>query len=268
MARNASGNYSLPAVYRATPGTTIRSDQHNTPLEDIAQALTDSLPRNGSAPMTGNLSMGGRRITGMGEPTEATDAATRGYADGIRTTPARTDMAQGVLGRSATGTGAASTLALGDGLEFSGSGIRARIGTGLAFVAGVISAAVTRFATQAEATAGTNNDAAMTPLRVQEYAAANLIGVAQSWQGVLANREFGVIYTNNTGRPIMVAVSGDTAGTPSDMQVSANGTTWFNVGRFGEAGQLEASVSTIVPNGHRYRIVGGGLSFNHWTELR
>ena len=268
MPRNASGNFTLPAVYRATPGTTVRSDQHNTPLEDIAQSLTDSLPRNGSAPMTGNLSMGGRRITGLGAPTEASDAATRGYVDGIRTSPARTDMAQGVVGRSALGNGAASTLTLGAGLEFSGSSIRARIGTGISFVAGAIAAAVTRFATQGEATAGTNNEAAMTPLRVQEYAAANLIGVSQSWQGVLADRAFNVVYTNNTGRPIMVAVSGDTSGSPSDMQVSANGTTWVNVGRFGEAGQLETSVSTIVPNGHRYRIVGGGLSFNYWTELR
>lgn len=80
MPRNASGNFTLPAVYRATPGTTIRSDQHNTPLEDIAQALTDSLPRNGTAPMTGNLPMGGRRITGLGEAVEPTDALRRDQA--------------------------------------------------------------------------------------------------------------------------------------------------------------------------------------------
>lgn len=75
MPRNGSGQYSLPPVYIATPGTTIRADQHNTPLEDIEQALTGSLPRDGSAPMAANLSMGGRKITGLGEPTSSTDAA-------------------------------------------------------------------------------------------------------------------------------------------------------------------------------------------------
>lgn len=177
MPRNASGNYSLPPVYRATPGTTIRSDQHNTPMEDIAQSLTDSLPRNGTAPMTGNLPMGGRRITGVGVPTDDADGATKGYADAIRSTPARTDMAQGLLGRAAAGSGAATTITLGDGLEFSGSSIRARLAEGLSFVSGVITAAVARFATQAEAQAGTNNDAAMTPLRVQQYVANYLASV-------------------------------------------------------------------------------------------
>lgn len=74
MPRNGSGSYSLPPVYLATPGTTVRSEQHNVPLQDIAQALSDSLPRNGSAPMTGNLPMGGRRITGLGAATANGDA--------------------------------------------------------------------------------------------------------------------------------------------------------------------------------------------------
>ena len=51
------GIYSLPVGYHADPGTTIRSAQHNEPLEDIAQALTESLPRDGSAPMTGPLTL-------------------------------------------------------------------------------------------------------------------------------------------------------------------------------------------------------------------
>ena len=71
----SGGQYSLPPVYIATPGTNIRAEQHNIPLEDIAQALTGSLPRDGSAPMAANLAMGGRKITGLGEPTSSTDAA-------------------------------------------------------------------------------------------------------------------------------------------------------------------------------------------------
>ncbi|MDK8874416.1 hypothetical protein [Paracoccus sp. SSJ] len=59
------GIYTLPSGYFATSGEIIQPSQHNPPLEDIAQALTDSLPRNGTAPMTGNLPMGGNRITGI-----------------------------------------------------------------------------------------------------------------------------------------------------------------------------------------------------------
>jgi len=56
-------------------GTTIEVSQHNPPLEDIAQALTDSLPRDGSAPMTGSLPMGGNKITGGAVGTNPTDFA-------------------------------------------------------------------------------------------------------------------------------------------------------------------------------------------------
>lgn len=51
MPRDASGNYTLPPGFEAITGQTIQASQHNPPLLDIAQALTDSLPRSGSAPM-------------------------------------------------------------------------------------------------------------------------------------------------------------------------------------------------------------------------
>lgn len=69
-----SGTYSLPPSYRATAGQTIRTSQHNPVLEDIAQALTGSLPRDGSAAMSGNLPMNDRRITNLGAATAASDA--------------------------------------------------------------------------------------------------------------------------------------------------------------------------------------------------
>ncbi len=70
----SGGIYTLPPGYFATDGTTIEVSQHNPPLEDIAQALTDSLPRDGSAPMTGNLAMGSNKITGLAAGTNAGDA--------------------------------------------------------------------------------------------------------------------------------------------------------------------------------------------------
>lgn len=74
MPRNPSGVYSLPASYLAVAGDTIRTEQHNPPFEDVAQALTDSLPRSGVAPMTGNLAMGANKITGLAAGTNASDA--------------------------------------------------------------------------------------------------------------------------------------------------------------------------------------------------
>lgn len=74
MPWNGSGIASLPPVYQAQPGTKIRAEQHNLPLEDIAQMLNNTLPRDGQASMTGNLQMGGRRVTGLGAATQPSDA--------------------------------------------------------------------------------------------------------------------------------------------------------------------------------------------------
>ena len=69
----AGGIFSLIASYFATPGQTIRTEQHNPVLEDIAQALTGSVARDGSSPMLGNLPMNGRKITNLGAATLASD---------------------------------------------------------------------------------------------------------------------------------------------------------------------------------------------------
>jgi len=70
----SGGIFTLVPGYFAVDGTTIEVSQHNPPLEDIAQALTDSLPRDGSAPMTGNLAMGSNKITGLAAATNPADA--------------------------------------------------------------------------------------------------------------------------------------------------------------------------------------------------
>lgn len=50
MSRDGSGNYELPNS-PVIPGTIISSTHYNTTLEDIKNALTESLPRSGEAPM-------------------------------------------------------------------------------------------------------------------------------------------------------------------------------------------------------------------------
>ncbi len=57
MPRDSNGVYSLPAGYLAETGSTILASQHNPPLEDIAEALSGSLPRSGAAAMSAPLKL-------------------------------------------------------------------------------------------------------------------------------------------------------------------------------------------------------------------
>lgn len=55
MPRNINGVYALPPGNPVVPGTLIESTWANPTMSDIANELTQSLPRNGAAPMTGPL---------------------------------------------------------------------------------------------------------------------------------------------------------------------------------------------------------------------
>jgi hypothetical protein len=55
MPRNSSGVYSKPAGTTATSGTAISSSAWNALTTDLGSELTASLPRAGTAPMTGQL---------------------------------------------------------------------------------------------------------------------------------------------------------------------------------------------------------------------
>lgn len=91
MARS-SGTYSLPVGQPIVNRTVIDATVFNTLTTDIANELTNSLPRDGTAPPTANLPMGNFKITGLGNGTVATDAAAFGQivttATGITNTPA------------------------------------------------------------------------------------------------------------------------------------------------------------------------------------
>lgn len=69
MPRDSNGNYTLPASYFVQVGDDILPVQHNPPFEDVAQALTDSLAADGRKVATGDLKMGGFKITGAAAAT-------------------------------------------------------------------------------------------------------------------------------------------------------------------------------------------------------
>lgn len=78
MPFNPSGIFSLVPSYLAVSGQTVRTEQHNPPLEDIALALSGVLVRDGRAPMVGDLNMNSFRITGLGDAVGATEPMTLG----------------------------------------------------------------------------------------------------------------------------------------------------------------------------------------------
>lgn len=81
MPRQANGTYIQPANTAAVSGQSISSVAFNTLETDIGTEITNSVDRGGRSAMTAALPMGGQKITGMADPTVATDGATKNYVD-------------------------------------------------------------------------------------------------------------------------------------------------------------------------------------------
>lgn len=79
MARNGAGTYVLPAGNPVVTGTIITSAWANGTLPDVGAEITNSVPRDGQAPPTANLPMGGFRHTGAQDPVTAQDYVTKNY---------------------------------------------------------------------------------------------------------------------------------------------------------------------------------------------
>lgn len=79
MARDGSGNYSLPvnSWNPATNGSPATAADWQSIINDVATAITQSVSKDGQTPMTGNLAMGGNKVTGLAAGTATTDAVTK-----------------------------------------------------------------------------------------------------------------------------------------------------------------------------------------------
>lgn len=103
--------YSLPSPeYPAVSGATISSTTRNTIDSDIATALTNSVPRDGSGPMTANWAFGGYNLTGV---------ATLGAVTGTISGNATVGGTLGVTGLATMATGLTVTAG---GLTVSAGG--------------------------------------------------------------------------------------------------------------------------------------------------
>lgn len=74
MARNGSGTFALTATM-ATPNAVSNSTTVNAVMEDVADALTDSINKDGTKAFAANQSMGGNKLTSLASGTATTDAA-------------------------------------------------------------------------------------------------------------------------------------------------------------------------------------------------
>lgn len=141
-----------------------------------------------------------------------------------------------------------------------------------------------RFATSTEAVNRSNVQAAVRPSDVptlnntltststtQALTAAQgralnmqMLGVGQTWRNVTGSRQFGVTYTNNTGKPIQVAIT--SGGGSSSFRAYINGIEIIrNYSNYNTAFP-QHGITLIIPSGSTYSFTGGQLQI--WAELR
>jgi hypothetical protein len=172
-------------------------------------------------------------------------------------------------------TGLPLTTGVTGVLPIANGGTSATTGAAALTALGLVSASTTaegivELATNAEVQAGTDTTRAVTP---SGFAAAS-IGYGQTWQDVTGSRAFGVTYTNSTGRPIFIIVTGTT---PS----SANGAFTLTIdgvivaenginANGGNSGAHRIPTSAIVPPGSTYSAQQSTATstLDRWAELR
>jgi hypothetical protein len=127
MPRNGSGTYTRPQS-DYVPGTTILATSINSDLNDMAQALTASIARDGQTIPTANMPMGNFRHTGVSDGTARTDYAALG----------QTQNGAFLWGGTAGGTANAATISLNPPLAAYAAGQTFRFQTGAAANTGAV----------------------------------------------------------------------------------------------------------------------------------
>lgn len=96
--------------------------------------------------------------------------------------------------------------------------------------------------------------------------ARGVLGAGQTWWNVTGSRAGGTIYTNSTGKPIMVCViaSGSNAG----LEITIGGMAVWRQFAAVVSGSIEQGVNVIVPDGATYSVQILSGSLYRWTELR
>jgi hypothetical protein len=99
--------------------------------------------------------------------------------------------------------------------------------------------------------------------------AAKPVGAGQTWQNMTSSRSLNVTYTNDTGRPIMVNITG--AFTVNQyVEILIGGSVVVAKAAWDSfaSGRVWGTVSAIVPAGNTYQATSTGLNTMSWAELR
>lgn len=98
------------------------------------------------------------------------------------------------------------------------------------------------------------------------------IGFAQTAQSLIGSRAFSTNYTNTTGRPIYVNVSGSVGTTRAALTIVVNGIAFLGTSAFegGVAGTVSSAFAIVPPGGVYSASVSAGAVglLNSWVELR
>ncbi|EOX9507455.1 phage tail protein [Citrobacter amalonaticus] len=112
-------------------------------------------------------------------------------------------------------------------------------------------------------------DEVLKNLQLGEAAKVSL-GVDQNYVNVTSSRQSGVVYTNSTGKPILVSVSVVSEQNKSPNTLLVNGIEVASCGVSPVAGVYSTSrgaLVAVVGNGKTYQISGSGTIIS-WSELR
>ena len=120
-------------------------------------------------------------------------------------------------------------------------------------------------ATTAETQAGTDDTRAITPLKLKN----SVLGLGQTVQTftVGTQRVAGTTYTNSTGKPIEIYISGSSGGGGWNITLTINGAQVLLIGNTSNQGE-GMCFSGIIPNGATYVVGNSGATISSWKELR
>ena len=93
-----------------------------------------------------------------------------------------------------------------------------------------------------------------------------IFGVGQTWQNLTSSRVNGTIYTNTTGRPIVVKVSSNYTSSSNTLFLYIDEDEVQQI-RQDADGSVNAWADLCVPAGSTYRI-NSSNGFSNWSELR
>ena len=116
----------------------------------------------------------------------------------------------------------------------------------------------------------TNTNQALTAAQgkvLKDLINSSAFGIGQTWQNVTSSRLSDTVYTNTTGKTIIVKVSSGYTSSGNTMYLYVDGNEVQQIRNGAEFGSVNTWATLEVPSGATYRITSSA-SFTNWSELR